>query len=182
MNSRTISDGGIKVSQLIRVSPVIDPSVRELCCRPYALHPRGCPNFGKRDTCPPSAPLYSQVYDLARPVWALVNEFDLGAHVEKMRSAHPKWSDLQLRCVLYWQGSARAVQACHIAVVLGLFPGTRAENCPEAMGIDVTKTLSLEGVELEWPPVRIARQVALIGYERAKGAGDEEVRKASGGG
>jgi hypothetical protein len=32
------------------------------------------------------------------------------------------------------------------------------------MGVNVTETLRLEGIVLEWPPVRIARQVALIAY------------------
>jgi hypothetical protein len=152
------------VAPLVRVSPVLDPSVRGLCCRPYELHPKGCPNFGQRATCPPAAPLYSHAYDMARPVWAVVNEFDLGGHVERMRTAHPDWSDRQLRCVLYWQGGARAQLARLIAAALRAMPGTRAETCPEAMGVNVTATLAAEGIALEWPPVRIARQVALIAY------------------
>lgn len=31
----------------VEVVPVVDPSVRELCRRPYSLHPRGCPKFGR---------------------------------------------------------------------------------------------------------------------------------------
>lgn len=154
-------------AQLVRVAPVLDPTVRGLCCKPYDLHPRGCPNFGKRAACPPAAPLYSDAYDMARPVWAVVNEFDLGAHVERMRSAHPEWSDRQLRCVLYWQSGARrnlnnAIFAMRESVT---FPaGCQVETCPEAMGVNVTATLAAEGIALEWPPVRIARQVALIAY------------------
>ena len=152
------------VPPLVRVSPVLDPSVRGLCRRPYELHPKGCPNFGQRATCPPAAPLFFSVYDAARPVWAVVNEFDLGAHVERMRAAHPEWSDRQLRCVLYWQGGARAELARKIKAALSTLPGCRAETCPEAMGVNVTATLAAEGITLEWPPVRIARQVALIAY------------------
>lgn len=155
------------VAPLVRVSPVLDPSVRGLCCRPYELHPKGCPNFGKRATCPPAAPLYSHAYDMSRPVWAVVNEFALGAHVERMRGAHPDWSDRQLRCVLYWQGGARAELARKIKAALRTLPGCRAETCPEAMGVNVTSTLAAEGITLEWPPMRIARQVALIAYPNA---------------
>ena len=160
------------VAPLVRVSPVLDPSVRGLCCRPYDLHPRGCPNFGQRATCPPQASLFFSVYDAARPVWAVVNEFDLGAHVERMRGAHPDWSDRQLRCVLYWQGGARAQLARMLAAALRAMPGTRAETCPEAMGVDVTATLAAEGIALEWPPVRIARQVALIAYPNTAISGE----------
>jgi predicted metal-binding protein len=152
------------VAPLVRVSPVLDPSVRGLCCRPYDLHPKGCPNFGKRATCPPQAPLFFSVYDADRPVWAVVNEFDLGGHVDRMRAAHSDWSDRQLRCVLYWQGGARAELKRQIAAALRALPGCRAETCPEAMGVNVTATLAAEGITLEWPPVRIARQVALIAY------------------
>jgi len=49
-------------------------------------------------------------------------------------------------------------------VTLSKLDGYRAETCPEAMGVNVTLTLDAEGITLEWPPVRIARQVALIAY------------------
>lgn len=152
------------VAPLVRISPVLDPSVRGLCCRPYPLHPKGCPNFGKRASCPPKAPLFNQVYDMAQPVYAVVNEYDMADHVERMQRNHPDWSDRQLRCVLYWQGRARKSLAGLIRLALRSLPGTRAETCPEAMGVNVTATLAAEGIELEWPPVRIARQVALIAY------------------
>jgi predicted metal-binding protein len=158
---------------LVRVSPVLDPSVRGLCCRPYPLHPKGCPNFGQRATCPPQAPLFVSVYDAARPVWAVVNEFDLGGHVERMRAAHPNWSDRQLRCCLYWQrGARKQLQRKVMAACCTLDEGTYGvEFCPEAMGVNVTATLAAEGITLEWPPVRIARQVALIAYPNAGNQG-----------
>jgi predicted metal-binding protein len=151
------------VETFVRVCPVLDPSVRVLCCRPYDLHPQGCPNFGQRATCPPAAPLFSHIYDMAKPVWAVVNEFALGAHVTRMRVTHPGWSERQLRCVLYWQGSARAELARKIKLALATLPGYRAETCPEAMGVNVTETLRVVGIELEWPPVRFTRQIALLG-------------------
>ena len=150
------------MKDLIRVSPIMDATVRGLCCKAYDLHPRGCPNFGQRPTCPPAARLFSDVYDMAKPVWAVINEFDLGGHVERLKIAHPNWSDRQLRCVLYWQGGARAKLALKIKMALATLPRFRSETCPEAMGVNVTATLASEGITLEWPPVHIARQVALI--------------------
>ena len=38
--------------------------------------------------------------------------------------------------------------------------------CPEAMGLDVTTTLRNAGVEIEWPPVEKALQVAFVGVLR----------------
>jgi len=151
---------------MIQVSVVMKPSVRDMCYRPYDLHPKGCPNFGKRETCPPSARLYQEVYDLAQPVYAVVNEFNLGEHIERMRTLHPDWSDRQLRCVLYWQAGARRELKNKILALreCSQFPvGYVVETCPEAMGVNVTATLLGVGIELEWPPVRIVRQVALLG-------------------
>jgi predicted metal-binding protein len=154
------------MSGLIQVSVVLDLSVRDMCFLPYDLHPKGCPNYGKRPTCPPGAALYREVYDLTQPVYAVVNEFNLGEHVERMRSLHPDWSERQLRCVLYWQAGARKQLKKQIGEALRDMPYYIAETCPEAMGVNVTQTLHQVGIELEWPPVHIARQVALLGRKR----------------
>lgn len=147
------------------VTPIIDPKVRGLCGLPYPGHPRGCPNIGKCDRCPPLAPLFDRAFDLSAPVFAVVNEFDLGAHVERMAARNPGWTDRQLRCVLYWQGTARKQLNQKINALLspGWFPGYAATICPEGMGVDVTATMAAAGVILEWPPAKIARQVAFIG-------------------
>lgn len=148
------------------VNPVIDESVRGLCAKPYPRHPKGCPNFGKRATCPPAVPLYQDMYDLERPVIAVWNVFDLEAHVERMQSKHPDWSQAQLECCLYWQGTARKVLRKKIHQAHGTKYEMRVETCPEAMGVNVTATMASIGVELEWPLVTRAVQVALLGCPR----------------
>ena len=156
---------------IFQIIPVIDYTVRELCVRPYPLHPNGCPNVGRCDRCPPAAPLYDQVYDLTKPCYALVNEFDFEGHVARMRGLHPNWSIRQLTCVLYWQPRARKQLEEHIKRFLLTLPADlfqyrdrlRVERCPEAMGVNITETLAAVGIQLEWPPVRVARQVAVIG-------------------
>ena len=168
------------------VNPVIEPMVRTLCTRPYPGHVRGCPNHGKRSTCPPHAPMLGDVLDLDRTVWAVWTTFDLAAHVAKMRAKHPKWSERQLRCCLYWQGGARKrlkievakswvmiVSRCiadhYIGDDVDRKPPQRPIHgifCPEAMGVNVTATLAGVGVELEWPPVHVTHQVALVGYPK----------------
>jgi len=166
---------------LLRVEPVIDYSVRGLCVRPYPNHPKGCPNFDKRGTCPPDAPTIGQILDLQRPVYLVYNRFDFGAHVEKMRAKHPDWSQRQLENCLYWQGTARKrlkkkiyVARLKIFEVLSrpaVIPpaqGFRLEvlTVPEACGVNVTATMQKIGIQLEWPPVEYAYQVALIGVRR----------------
>lgn len=152
----------------IRVIPVIDYSVRELCVNPYHLHPKGCPNVGKCDRCPPAAPLFDQVFDLTQPFYAVVNEFDLAGHVQRLKATPKKdgstRSDAEANCVLYWQPKARKqLEAKIVNLCCGILSDYSAERCPEAMGINITETLANAGIVLEWPPRKVARQVALLG-------------------
>ena len=154
------------------VKVVIDPTVRELCCRAYYGHPDGCPNFNKRAGCPPQAPMLNEVLDLAKPIWAVWAEFDLSAHRERMIEKHPKWSKRQLNCCLYWQGSVlkdlrcKVANFCTMRLLYKLNEGLEVLYCPEAMGVNVTATLESVGVKLEWPPEKIVRKVALVGSPR----------------
>ena len=150
----------------VQVVPVINVLVRGLCVRPYPNHPRGCPNFFSRKTCPPAAKIFHKVFDLNEPVYAVINEYRLDKHVAKMKKAHPKWTDRQLRCVLYWQGTARKQLKGLVKEALKEHKQYVATFCPEAMGVDITKTLAAAGVQLEWPPVVTVRQVALLGKLR----------------
>lgn len=154
----------------ILVTPVLEYEVRALCVRPYPNHPKGCPNVGKCDRCPPAAPGFAHAFDISAPVYAVVNEFDLGTHVQKLKATPKKdgsiRSDDEARCVLYWQGAARKQLNAKIKEALASLPGYAATWCPEGMGINVTATLAAAGIDLEWPPVRIARQVALLGIPR----------------
>ena len=147
-----------------RVDPVLDYSVRGLCTRRYPNHPRGCPNFGKRPTCPPQAPLLENVFDLSQPVYAVWNVFDLASHVDRMREKHPDWTWRQLVNCLYWQGGARKVLRRRVEDFMG---GLRAGHCPlycpEACGVNVTETMKSIGEILEWPPKTKTYQVALVG-------------------
>jgi hypothetical protein len=85
-----------------------------------------------------------------------------------MREKHPDWSERQLRCCLYWQGTARAALRRKIEAFLAGQPGLLAITCPEACGVDVTATMSSLGIELEWPPVSVAYRVALVGTPKRK--------------
>lgn len=153
-----------------QVKVVLDPSVRDLCRKPYPGHPRGCPNYGKRHTCPPQAPMLSDVLDLSRQVWAVWVEFDIKAQRFKMWFKHPKWSKRQAECCLYWQGVVRKRLRREMHVFISdpdmeLF-GDRLVpiEVPEAMGVNVTETMRGIGVELEWPPERIVRKIGLLGH------------------
>jgi hypothetical protein len=154
-----------------RVTPVLHPGVRALCRRAYPGHPKGCPNFNRRETCPPQAPLLERVLDLCGPIYCVYNRFDLGAHVARMTRRHPDWSERRLLCCLYWQPRARKQLREKVQAFLTGHPGSVAVYVPEACGVDVTATMASIGVALQWPPRTVAYQVALVGAPaRKKGA------------
>lgn len=144
------------------VSPVVDHSVRALCARPYPGHKKGCPNIGKPG-CPPKHPLLEYMLDLAKPVFAIFNVFDLAEHVAKMRQKHPSWSERQLYNCLYWQPRARKALKCEIREFLREHVGAVIIKSPEAAGLNVTATLAAAGIQLEWPPRIKAYQVVIAG-------------------
>lgn len=150
---------------------VVDRSVRKLCVRPYPNHPRGCPNFGKRKTCPPQCPLLEDVFDMRAGFWIVWVEFDFAKHCDRMRKKHPDWSQRQVECCLYWQAGVNKElrkAVCKQWAVIALKTGENCVTtyCPEAMGVNVTETMRKIGVELEWPPKKIVRKVALIGKKK----------------
>ncbi len=72
------------------------------CRLPYPRHPKGCPNaYGKCSIW--DGAKTREAVDFSKPMWIVYNEFDLSAHVAKMKDRHPKWSDVQCRNLLYWQ-------------------------------------------------------------------------------
>jgi hypothetical protein len=86
-----------------------------------------------------------------------------------MQTRHPDWSDRQLACCLYWQGTARKA----LNRVIERFKrqarlAYEVTRCPEAMGVNVTATMKGLGILLEWPPKNYAYQVA-VGFVRADG-------------
>lgn len=157
---------GDLAAMIVQVHPIVEARVQTLCGRPYPRHPRGCPNYGTKLGCPPRMSTFGTLYDLVAPVFAVVTEFDLASHIRRMRSVHPEWSDAQCRCLLYWQGKARAGLRREVLSFLEQHPGYQVEATPEALGVDVTRTLMDAGIFLEWPPRDVVRQVALAALPR----------------
>jgi hypothetical protein len=145
--------------------PIIDYSMRALCRKPYELHKMGCPNFAKKAGCPPGAPLWDKYFDMTQKYALIINVFPIGDHVKKMENLHPGWSDRQLYCCLYWQGTARKRLEGRIKQFQFEYPEFTVTRCPEAMGVNVTETLKSAGIELEWPPRVWAYQIAMAGIK-----------------
>ncbi len=145
------------------VVPALDLSVRYLCRNAYPNHRHGCPNYNKKDGCPPSAPLLEETLDLSCMIYAIYNVFPFGKHVRKMGQNHTDWSQRQKECCLYWQGTARKQLRRIVQRFVSKYPYLHVVWCPEAQGVNVTKTMKRIGVELKWPPVEETYQIVLAG-------------------
>ena len=117
-----------------RIELVIDLCVQGLCSRPYPGHPSGCPNFGKRRSCPPQVPLIEKILDLSQSVFAIWNIFDFTSHKQRMTHLHPNWLQRQIECCLYQQNGARKALKNEIDFwsLSGKFDYVL--TCPEACG------------------------------------------------
>lgn len=143
----------------------IDNRTGSWCQLPYPNHPKGCPNHGKRNYCPPQAPDVQDFFNLNKRHWFLITEFDFASYIEIMQIAHPSWSERCLRCVLYWQNQIRAIQRQQINEFRQIHPDTLFTQLPEAMHINVLRTLLRLRIDFETKPKIKVLKVALIGYQ-----------------
>jgi len=138
-------------------------SPRALCVKSYRGHKLGCPNYGLKPDCPPFAPMYDVVFDLNVENFALGVSVDIKEHIEILKGRHSSWSEYQLRNPLYWQGSVRRLLKGHINAFISEKPKYRATLRPEAMGVDIIKTLKNAGKQIEWYPSTIVTKIAFLG-------------------
>lgn len=136
----------------VQVKEIVSGDTAKWCKLPYPDHPKGCPNFNKREGCPPNAPNFGELIEW--PYYLVYYKFDLEAQEKRMLQKHPNWSKRQARCCLYWQ---RRVIKELLADAWGLLlelefhtkdSYTVIEN-PEGAGIDLFKTCKLARIELE---------------------------------
>jgi len=143
--------GDFQVIELLNI--VIDERARDgtWCRLPYPNHRRGCPNFGKKDKCPPRAPRFEDI--VRAPYWLVAQSFDLKAHAERMKRKHPHWSERQARCVLYWQGTVnKALREWASLLWKELGDDYMVVKIPEANGVNLFATCAKIGIHLKRNP------------------------------
>lgn len=145
---------------------VIEYRVRDWCKLPYDGHKKGCPNYGKRKDCPPNVGLIEDEFDLSKPHYFAIVEFDLGAHMNKMKERHPHWTIKQQRNVLYWQGTVRKKLRLLSEEFIKDKGGLVISTCPEAMGVNVFKTFPKIGKKMVKSYNGIVYKVALIAHKK----------------
>lgn len=151
------------ISQLEKV--IIDRRTRSWCKLPYPNHPYGCPNYGKRETCPPKTPLFKEIVE---PPFVLIGvKFNLEEHVERMKKKHPDWTDRQARCVLYWQGRVNKQLKEICERTASDIPNAVTVYNPEGMGVHMFETCKEIGLVLERNPQKIVWKIAIMGIKKA---------------
>jgi hypothetical protein len=83
-----------------------------------------------------------------------------------MLSWHPNWSNRQARCVLYWQGSVNKELKRVALMAKWEHPDADIFLTPEAMGVDVIKTMQNLGFPIETQPIQTVFKVALLAYRQ----------------
>ena len=151
------------MNQIIEINHIC----RGYCKLPYPNHPNGCPNFNKNPNCPPKVQIVEEVFDINKDLFFVVEKFNLKTHVEQTKLNHPKWSELQLKNVLYWQGSVRknlrekVIQYIHETDNSMIYT-----LLPEAMGVMVIDTAQKIGIPIERNPKNNVFKIALVGYPK----------------
>ena len=155
----------------------IDYNVRDWCRFPYPDHPKGCPNWNKKDICPPKVKHVPDVFDLSKQHWFIIIEFDLGAHVQRMAKLHDEWSERQCRCLLYWQKGVIKKLEEYCLQYIRFHAQMIYTLCPEGMGINVFRTAHRHGIMIRKNPKKTIHKVALIGTSNENDENNEGLLK-----
>ena len=131
------------------------------CTSPYLGHPHGCPNF---PNCPAMHEWFTN-YGGKYQWYAVVEVFDMEAHIVTMKAKHPGWSLRQCMNPLYWQGGVRKrlrEKAYRLDPKLSEW-GHFFHPIPEASGVNVFETMAKVGIILERDVSKVVRKVAFVG-------------------
>lgn len=148
---------------------VLNRKVGDWCQFPYHGHPKGCPNYNKRWSCPPKIGKISDHFSLNENLFLVNSVFNIESHAKTMKANHPTWSDRQARCVLYWQNSSRKQLRERSRSIMKFLNLNQYTECPEGMGVNVYATGRLSEPPLKLEKIHnlnICRHVALIGRSR----------------
>ena len=161
------------MSNLIELKEVVyDKQARDgtYCKLPYPNHPKGCPNYPQ---CISKYPDFEKLRS-GYTWFAVIEEFNLKAHAERMKEKHPDWSAQQCRCLLYWQNGVRRKLRAKAYSHVNRLNGDIVLEIPEACGVNVFVTMANVVVIIQRNP-DVVRKVMLIGKFNPQLA--EEIKK-----
>lgn len=131
------------------------------CRLPYPKHADGCPNFGKKDSCPPSMPYFLDVYE--EKVLVAYLRFDFKSYLSWRQGIHPDWGIREIRNPRHFQNHLDAALRNGIKNLGQDYLNEReAVFSPEAMAVNMHLTCQKAGINLEWPPQEVMYRVAFL--------------------
>jgi len=134
------------------------------CKLKYPNHPKGCPNFGKKITCPPFT---KKIFDLIDPPFYIITEeFNLEHQKKRMSKQHPEWSEKQCKNLLYWQKGVMKKLREEANSFLLTKKNMMVLETPEANGVNVFKTCKKLGIEISKNPQKLVIKVMIIGKRK----------------
>ena len=127
-----------------------------ICKKPYHGHSKGCPNYGKKEGCPPGIDLLDDIFNFQKDLYLIYTTFPIGKFAERMLEMHPEWSEhpRQIYNPRRWQGTARKEHKQELEKFVLENPELRYTKLPEAHGVHVSDVMDSIGVKLnwDWPP------------------------------
>ena len=118
----------------------------------------------KKEGCPPNVPMFDQVYDLIKPIYLIISEFNLLEHVENKSRIHPDWSSYQLYNSRYWQGKTISINKKVSYAWINEHPNLVLTNWVENMRVDLIKTLKEVDIDLIFKEkLEVARKISYAG-------------------
>jgi len=137
---------------------VYDKKILNLCRVPFYNHSKGCPNWNKKEGCPPNVLLIDKILDFNKELYIIYTEFNVGEFAEKMRLMHPEWHKhpRQWYNPRRWQPKARKLHAKDQLLAMKTGIDTILSSA-EANGVNITDTIKNIGIILkwDWPPLHI---------------------------
>jgi len=95
--------------------------------------------------------------------FAVVEEFDLKSHAEKMKEKHPHWTERQCRNLLYWQNGVRSRLRKKAEALALPFMGDVILDIPEANGVNMFDTMAMHGLVIERQKPDTLHKIMLVG-------------------
>ena len=140
--------------------------VQEFCKNKYPGYEKGCPNYNSKVGCPPCE-LINEILDLDKDLFLVYTEFEIGKFAERMKKAHPGWTEKQCFNSRLWQTRARKEHRLEVERFKKEY-NMEVISQPERKGVDINLLFSRIGIKLEWPPRKLARVVSLAGWKIQK--------------
>ena len=131
-----------------------------LCLKRSNSFRKGCPNYGKKNGCPPRS-LFNEDYDLTKPIYLITTDFELTEHAQRIRAVHLNWTERAVYNPRYWQATARKLHEKEVREFLKEHNSYSIERSPEGSGINVDRLCKLCDILLEWPPRKLTRIVSI---------------------